>query len=411
MQESGYTVYGYRWIVLLFYSLIQAVMQMLWITFAPITGDAAKFYGVSALQIGILAMSFMIVYIFISVPASWAIDTYGIRKGVGLGVILTGIFGYFRGFFGDSYTMVLVAMIGIAVAQPFILNSVTALTAKWFPLKERATAAGIAVLAQFLGIIVGMAVTPHLTIEYGIPGMLNIYGIITVVCVILFLIFMREKPPTPPAAVVTERVLVFDGLKHIFKLRDMILLITLFFIGLGIFNAVTTWIEQMIAPRGFSIVQAGTLGALLMAGGIVGCFVIPPLSDKFRRRKLFIIICMAGTVPGLIGITLITNYGLLLASGFVLGFFFMSAGPVGYQYSAEISYPAPEATSQGLLLLAGQISGIIFIFGMDMFRTETGSMTPFLLVMIVLAAINVVLAFLMKESAMIEAAHDAESGE
>ena len=406
MEEKSYRVYGYRWIVLLFYSLFHAIMQMLWITFAPITGDAAKFYGVSALEIGLLAMSFMIVYIFVSVPASWAIDTYGIRKGVGVGAVLTGIFGFTRGYFGDNYTMVLISMIGIAVAQPFLLNSVTAMAARWFPLKERATAAGIAVLAQFIGIIVGMAATPFLKNSYGIPGMLKIYGIITVVCIICYLIFVREAPPTPPAESDIERVLVFDGLKHIFKLRDMILLITLFFIGLGIFNAITTWIEQMIAPRGFNEVQAGTLGALLMVGGIVGCIILPPLSDKFRRRKIFIVICVILTVPGLIGLTFVTSYALLLASGFILGFFFMPAGPIIYQYSAEISYPAPEATSQGLLMLAGQISGIIFIFGMDMFRTESGSMTPFLIAMIVLAMVNILLAFTLKESAMIEKAQE-----
>jgi hypothetical protein len=61
MEQVKYKVYGYRWIVLLVYAFIQAVMQMLWITFAPITGDAAAFYHVTALQIGFLAMSFMIV--------------------------------------------------------------------------------------------------------------------------------------------------------------------------------------------------------------------------------------------------------------------------------------------------------------------------------------------------------------
>jgi len=90
MEQVKYKVYGYRWIVLLVYAFIQAVMQMLWITFAPITGDAAAFYQVTALQIGFLAMSFMIVYLFVSFPASWAIDTFGIRKGVGFGVLLTG---------------------------------------------------------------------------------------------------------------------------------------------------------------------------------------------------------------------------------------------------------------------------------------------------------------------------------
>jgi MFS family permease len=402
MKEQTYKTYGYRWIVLLFFSLMQAAMQLLWITFAPITGDAAAFYEVTPLQIGFLSMIFMIVFIFVSIPASWAIDTFGIRKGVGSAVVLTGAFALVRGFMGDSYQWVVVSMIGIALMQPFVLNSITAMAARWFPLEERATAAGVGVLFQYIGIMIGMLATPLLTIRFGIPSTLKIYGIFCAVLSISFVIFVKDKPPTPPDETDLERTSVFAGLKHIFKQRDMILLIILFFIGLGIFNAITTWIEQMIAPRGFSSVQAGTLGAVLMVGGIAGCFTIPPLSDKLRKRKMIIVLCVVLTLPGLIGLTFAANYALLLAAGFFMGFFFMSVGPVIYQYSAEISYPAPEATSQGLLTLSGQISGIIFIFGMDMFRSESGSMTPFLIVMIALAALNIILSAVLRESTMIE---------
>lgn len=400
MDESTYEVYGYRWVVLLVYCVIQAVMQMLWITFAPITGDAARFYSVTPLQIGFLAMSFMIVYIFISFPASWAIDKYGIRKGVGFGVILTAGFGLGRGIFGGSYPFVVISMIGLAVAQPFILNSITALSAKWFPFHERATAAGLAVMAQFIGIVVGMAATPFLAIEFGIPGMLNIYGMVTALGASAFFLFIRPAPPTPPGEALAK-TLMFDGLKQIFRKRDMLLLLTIFFIGLGMFNAITTWIEQMIAPRGFSIIQAGTLGAALMAGGILGCLVIPPLSDKFHRRKFFIVICVAVSLPGLIGLTFAADFWLLILSGVIFGFFFMSAAPIFFQYGAEISYPAPEATSQGLLMLSGQIAGILFIFGMDYFRTASGSMTPFMIVLIGLSLLNVIFALALKESALV----------
>jgi len=402
MKEPAFKIYSYRWVVLFFYSLMHAAMQLLWITFAPITGDAATFYDVTPLQIGFLSMSFMIVFIFVSIPASWAIDTFGIRKGVGFGVVLTGIFALARGFLGNSYNWVLASMIGIAIAQPFILNSITTVAARWFPLEERATAAGIGVLFQYIGMMIGMAATPFLTVKYGIPGTLKIYGIIAVVVSISYLIFVREKPPTPPAESDYEHTSAFEGLKHIIRQRDMILLIILFFIGLGIFNAIMTWIEQMIAPRGFSAVQAGTLGAVLMIGGIVGCSTIPPLSDRLRKRKTVILLCVLMTFPGLIGLTFASSFALLLASGFILGFFFMSAGPVIYQYGAEISYPAPEATSQGLLTLSGQVAGIIFIFGMDMFKTGSGSMTPFLLVMMALASTNIILALKLRESSMIE---------
>jgi MFS family permease len=402
MDNQTFTVYTYRWIVLFFYAMIQLVMQMLWITFAPITSEAAAFYQVSAMQIGLLSMVFMIVYLFVSIPASWSIDTFGIRKGVGFGVILTGVFAMTRGFGSDSFTWILISMIGIAIAQPFILNSITAMAARWFPLEERATAVGIATLFQFIGIMAGLALTPVLTIQYGIPGMLKIYGIFALLFVVTFLIFVKEKPPTPPAEVDIERVLVFDGLKHIVRQGNMIILMLIFFVGLGIFNAVTTWIEQIISPRGFSIMQAGTLGGVIMVGGIVGCLVVPPLSDRIRKRKIFIILALIMTLPPLVGLTFVTDYIFLLICGFAFGFFFLSVGPIIFQYSAEISYPAPEATSQGLLVLAGQISGILFIFGMDLFRGEDASMTPFLVVMIALAALNILFATRLGESKMIK---------
>jgi len=87
METAKFKVYKYRWIILIVYMLIVAVNQMLWITFAPITVDSTIYYGVSDLHIGILSMCFMIVYIVVSFPASWIIDTYGIRIGVGIGAL------------------------------------------------------------------------------------------------------------------------------------------------------------------------------------------------------------------------------------------------------------------------------------------------------------------------------------
>ena len=69
MESSNYKVYGYRWIVLLVFMCVIAINQVLWITFAAITGNAAIYYGVSDLSIGLLSMSFMIVYILVSIPA------------------------------------------------------------------------------------------------------------------------------------------------------------------------------------------------------------------------------------------------------------------------------------------------------------------------------------------------------
>ena len=78
METTTFKLYKYRWIMLAVYMFIVIVNQLLWITFAPITADSVQYYGVSDIQIGMLSMCFMIVFIFVSIPASWIIDTYGI---------------------------------------------------------------------------------------------------------------------------------------------------------------------------------------------------------------------------------------------------------------------------------------------------------------------------------------------
>jgi MFS family permease len=403
MPKSEFRVYSSRWLILSVYMLMVAVNQLLWITFAPITGDAAKYYGVTDLKIGILSMCFMIVYIGVSIPASWAIDKYGIKIGVGIGALFTGIFGLVRGFAGQDYHMLLIAQIGIAVGQPFILNAITKLAARWFPMEERATAAGLGTLAMYIGILAGMTLTPYLIIGSGIGGMLYIYGIISVLTSIVFIVLIKEGPPTAPCRPdQEERSLVVDGFRQTLRTRDFIWLMVIFFIGLGVFNSVTTWIEDILRPRGFSATQAGFTGGVMILGGIVGALIIPILSDHYKKRTPFIVIALIGATLGLAGITFATSYWQLLASGMGLGFFLLSSGPIGFQYGAEITYPASEGTSNGMLLLMGQISGIAFIFGMDFFKSSlTGSMTRSLVFLLGLMILSILMSFTLKESVIL----------
>jgi MFS family permease len=399
MRNETNRVYGYRWCVLAAFMLITLMNQASWITFAPITSEAARYYRSSELVIGLLSMSFMAIYVLTAIPAAWAIDTWGFRPAVGVGALLTAAGALARGLFATRLAPVFIAHAVIALGQPLVLGSITKLASRWFPVNERATASGLGTLAIYLGILLAMFITPFWTIRYGIRGMLLIYGASATASAVLFLAAARERPPTPPGpSGQDDRSLMYDGLKKILKNRDFVLLMVIFFIGLGIFNGVITWIEAIVRPRGFSISQAGVSGGLMLIGGIVGALIMPMISDNRRIRKPFIVLALIGLMPGLLGLTFATSYWLLLACGFLFGFFLLSAGPIGFQYGVEISHPAPEGTSNSLLLLMGQISGILFILGMDAFKMPTGSMNGSLLVLLGLTAIAVLLAVLLRES-------------
>jgi MFS family permease len=384
--------------VLAVFMAINVTIQILWICFAPITSLAAKFYGVSDLQIGFLAMLYMIVYIPLSIPTAWMIDTLGFRRAVGIGAVMLGVFGLLRGIAAANYTLVVITTLGLAAAQPLLLNAVTTVAARWFPIEERATASGLAIVASFIGIAIGEVASPMLVLPYGIPAMQMVFGVIASVSAALFLLFAREAPPTPPCPPGQEtRALMLDGLKSMLRMRDIWLLLFLFLVGMGVFNGVSTWIEDILRPRGFSVSQAGNLGGFLLLGGILGAIIVPTLSDRLHRRKIFLLAGIILAVPGMIGVTFATQYAWLVVSMLALGFFLMGLAPIGYQYAAEITYPAPEGTSNGLLNLAGQMS-VVFIFAMQALKDGHGTFNLSLTILIILMVCASLLVAALRES-------------
>ncbi|MCA9976627.1 MAG: MFS transporter, partial [Anaerolineales bacterium] len=317
---------------------------------------------------------------------------------VGIGAVMMGVFGLLRGVVGTSYGWVLAATIGIAAAQPFLLNAWTKVPANWFALEERATAVGLVTLANLVGTAIGMVLTPVL-VEGGmsIPNVQLIYGGLAAFSAVLFVALARETPPTPPCPPGQEvRALMLDGLKYALTVKRFWFYLLVYFIGLGTFNGITTWVESIVRPRGFTPTEAGTLGAVMLVGGVLGAVAIPPFSDRQHKRQRYIMLGFVLAIPGLIGLTYATGFWLLLVSAFVFGFFLISTAPIGMQYAAEVTQPTPEGTSNGLIQLFGQAS-VVFVYIMEALKTADGSFTPALLLALGLLLVSALVVTQMKD--------------
>lgn len=421
-------VYPYRWAILIVFMLISVMVQVQWLAHAAVARPAAVFYAgqfdtASFFNIDFLAMVYMLVYLVMSFPASYVIDTYGIRIGISIGAVLAGACGLAKGLFAADFTAVIAAQVGLAIAQPFILNAVTAVSVRWFPLRERATAAGLSALAQYAGIVIAMLATPLMVgsdpskpgYGTGFEEMLSIYGWLTFGAAAITLLLLRERPPTPPSDDTLEKHSFGTGIRHILKQRDMLIMLYLFFIGLGVFNAVSSMTDAIAAHAGVED-SNGLIGGLMLIGGIIGASILPVLSDKLRKRKIFLVICVVGMVPGIFGLAFagdlssdpVLVYAISVGAAFVLGFFIMSAGPLGFQYAAEVSYPASEATSQGMLLWVGQLTGLIFVAGMSV--QDNRYLPAFMVLFAVLSLVSAGVVFLLRESPMIITEQDRLKG-
>jgi MFS family permease len=191
------------------------------------------------------------------------------------------------------------------------------------------------------------------------------------------------------------RSLMLDGIKQIVRVVPFWLFVIVYFFGMGIFNGISNWV-WIIRPKGFTATELGTLGALMVVGGILGAVILPALSDRQHRRQRYMLLGVVCAIPGLVGMTFATSLWLFFLSAFSMGFFLISIAPIGLQYVAEVTYPAPEGTSAGLLQLFGQMS-VVFVFIMGAFRLDNGAFTPSLLLAVVLLFVMVGVITQMKD--------------
>jgi len=377
---------------------VAAISQLLWLNFAPITSLVQELFHVAEFDVGLLSLVFPLLFIPISVPAGVLTDTKGFKLAVSVGGFVMAIFGTLR-VFSIDFTTLLVFQSAVAVGQPFVLNSLTKLVAAWFPYQERVLATGLGSMALFIGMMISLSLTPILTLSVGLAAMLATYAFFSIMGAVFFLIVAREKP-TQTREVGAEQAFSLKALRTMLTSKDLILLDSAFFIGVGLFTGLATWLQKILEPYGISIVQAGAIGGALIVGGIVGSIVVPALSDRLARRKPFLVMDLVVSALGIAGLTFGGGYLRLAGLAFVLGFFLMSALPVGLEVGAELVGPALAGSSAAVLWLFSQIGSVAFIVAIESVKTVTGTFYYSMLLLVALDLLAAGMCLGIRETGM-----------
>ena len=148
-----------------------------------------------------------------------------------------------------------------------------------------------------------------------------------------------------------------------------------FGVGLGLFNAMLTLLEQLIEPlygnsTGFidtanAQSDAGLYGGVIIGAGTIGAAVAGVVLDITKLYKPFL---KCGFILSAISIVIFllflkpqhTVY-LAVFSG-CMGLFMMPLLPITLECAVEATFPVSEEASTGLLMASGNTFGIVFIF-------------------------------------------------
>ena len=400
---KNYEVSPYRWVILLSIVPIIISTEMMWLSLAPISSIAESFYGVDGIWITLFTMSYMIMFVIFSIPASWMIDRYGYRSSLVFGAVLTALFGLTRAFFADSFPLVIGSQFLIAMGQPFLLNISTKVPANWFPINERATAAGILTMAQYVGFALPMVIAPVVAESRGLPSVLMIFAVIAAFSAVVSILFTREKPAvSPPGPVSAKEDFSVVSMRNLFRNRAYLLALLICFISMGVFNTILTLIESILLPRGITSMEAGIIGAVFVVAGVLGAIVLPIISDRLRRRAPFFVASIIVLVPLYLGMTFVSGFFPLVLIAGVAGFSIMGVAPILFQHGSEVAYPTQEGTSLGTILLMGQISGVLFVFLFEALSAGFGSVIPPMLAIVAITAAEIPLTLRVKESPLLK---------
>jgi len=379
----------YRWVVLAVSVLVNITIQLQWIALSPVSTTAAAFYGVSTTLIGYFSISFMVVFIPLSIPAAWLVDRRGIRFAVGLGSVMVAAGGAVRWLAGTSYGWAMAGTIVVAAAQPLLFNAWTTVAGKWFPRHQRATVVSVLTLAMMLGVAAGTALSPAL-LDAGLAvnQVLGVYAAAAAVAAVAYCVLARDADRAITDAD-EARALELTGLRHALAQRPFLVFLAALFVALGVFNGLSTWALQVVTAIGLPEDAAEILLECLLAGGVIGALALGAASDRSGRRVPWTALPMIVAAPLMIafivpGIPVV----LLGVCAFVVGFLLTGAMPVGMQYASEIAAPTPEGASSGLFQLVGQASFVVVLF-MDAARGGGGGFAVgFVILGVLLAAIG-----------------------
>lgn len=132
----------------------------------------------------------------------------------------------------------------------------------------------------------------------------------------------------------------------------------------GLFNSVSSLLNQILYPYGFTEEQAGIAGAILIVVGLVAAAISSPILDRHKKFLLAIKIqipLIAIAYLAFIWAPPTRGVGAVYAILAILGAACFTLLPVALEYITEITHPvSPEVTST-ICWSGGQVLGGLFI--------------------------------------------------
>ncbi|RWS25059.1 putative MFS-type transporter C09D4.1-like protein [Leptotrombidium deliense] len=368
-------VYKKRFLMLFLMCFTNFSLMFQSFQYTSISDVVANYYQVSDVAVTFTSISGNIAFVVLVYLGMLIVDKGGIRGAMTFAAVcnwLGALIKYFS-LQRSRFDVLIIGQIVSSIGQITSMPLPPLLAAVWFANKEAAIVVGLNFGSCTLAVAFTFVVSTVLfkdseninNVATDLKTLAIIVISVTSLCLVLVVIFFREKPKTSPSFSQNHREQneqQKSSLILLFKNFDFNCLLIAFILNFSVENTLTVILNQSLrSVFGDDTTVVTICGTSFMVSGIIGAITIPLLLDRFKSFKLISMISYISSVIGLIAILTsiyFANTISLYVSIVAFGIFMYGFASIAADIAVDVTYPFPESKTSGVMFFTSTLVGI-----------------------------------------------------
>lgn len=352
---------------------------------APLITQIGAELGLGRSSLGLVMGAWALVYIVAAMPSGTAVDRFGTRLGIAIGILVIAISGLARAAANDFWTLFAsIAVFGLG--GPLISVGAPKVISQWFSEDERGTAMGIYMTGPYLGTAFSFATANSVFMplfEGSWRMTVAAFGLVAMAAAVLWMLFARE-PEAGGNRATGQPQAGFKAFAPLLR-QDLVRIILVITLAAFMFNhGMLAWLPSVLTARGLDAATAGLWASIPTLVGVVSALVIPRFATPARGIDILSVLygCL---VVATVLLAFTQGAGLLL--GLVLLGIARIVGAIMLMILMDVPRVGSDnmGTASGLYFTVGEIGGVLGPAVLGIVADLSGSFVASILTLNVLA--------------------------
>ncbi len=315
----------------------------------PLIPSILSEFGISNAEAGLLMSAVLVPGLVLGILVSFFIDRLGAKRVILLSLVLV-VLGTLVSSAAGSYVVLLLGRLILGLGGAIILPAAPTIISQWFEREELGKAMGIFAVNMPLATVFALPAASALSDGLGWRYAFYLSSAIGIAATLAFAALFRERPTAHEKGNSIRKAL---GSLEMWKVAVIWLLFQASMLSF------ITWAPALLVRfQGMTRIEAGFTASLLSWVSLLLVPVYGLLSDRFKRRKLFIVAGFA--LMSLMFVVVSVNTGFyVILSVVALGAVASMIPPIIQTMPSEVLGPGMASVGFGVMTILGNIGPIL----------------------------------------------------